>query len=288
MAAKRKRETTPATTRRVKTETPAKTPKPDPETPAPSVDAVDKKPLDEKLDDEKRSPSALAKIKKLGDPTLSPFPDYERPSREDCRLVCDALASVHGRPQRPSELKDSDHRGASCGQVPDVLDALIRTILSQNTSNANSARAKKGLDDAFGRSAFPSSSSLLSSIPAEAIMRRSGRQRSKRSPKPSRTAAWPTSSPRSSKRSSIRSLRGGARSASTTSIRDLTARPWRNSVRRVSRHGMRSDVEQSRLTASGQRPPLASWSVILTSRSRATLMSGQLFCLGRESFAVDT
>ena len=27
----------------------------------------------------------------------------------------------------------------------------IRTILSQNTSNANSARAKRGLDEAFGR-----------------------------------------------------------------------------------------------------------------------------------------
>lgn len=72
-----------------------------------------------------RSPSALAKIKKLGDQTTSPFPDYKRPTEQDCQLVCDALESVHGVFERPKELVDNDRFGANCGSVPDVLDALV-------------------------------------------------------------------------------------------------------------------------------------------------------------------
>jgi len=40
--------------------------------------------------------------------------------------------------------------GANCGEVPSVLDALIRTILSQNTDNKNSSTAKDSPDKTFG------------------------------------------------------------------------------------------------------------------------------------------
>jgi endonuclease III len=45
---------------------------------------------------------------------------------------------------------NSSSRGANCGEVPSVLDALVRTILSQNTNNKNSSTAKKSLDKTFG------------------------------------------------------------------------------------------------------------------------------------------
>ncbi|KAH9456520.1 hypothetical protein Pst134EB_012717 [Puccinia striiformis f. sp. tritici] len=37
-----------------------------------------------------------------------------------------------------------------CGEVDEVLDSLVRTILSQHTSQANSIRAKQALDKHFG------------------------------------------------------------------------------------------------------------------------------------------
>ncbi|KAI8974806.1 DNA glycosylase [Trametes punicea] len=65
------------------------------------------------------------------------------------------LASTHpdlaARPHRPSEANDS---ARTCGSVPNVLESLIGTILSQNTSARNSTAAKRGLDAAFGRNNF--------------------------------------------------------------------------------------------------------------------------------------
>jgi endonuclease III len=50
---------------------------------------------------------------------------------------------------RPKEFKPGS-LGANCGEVPSVLDALVRTILSQNTNNKNSSTAKHSLDKTFG------------------------------------------------------------------------------------------------------------------------------------------
>lgn len=80
---------------------------------------------DETKVDVKRSPSALAKIKKLGDQNQTPFPDFVHPTPEECRRVCEALETVHGKFERPTELVDNDKFGANCGSVPDVLDALV-------------------------------------------------------------------------------------------------------------------------------------------------------------------
>ncbi|KAJ2983714.1 hypothetical protein NUW54_g10602 [Trametes sanguinea] len=54
-------------------------------------------------------------------------------------------------PRRPSDANDS---ARTCGSVPDVLESLVGTILSQNTSARNSTAAKRGLDAAFGRNNF--------------------------------------------------------------------------------------------------------------------------------------
>lgn len=43
---------------------------------------------------------------------------------------------------------------AGCGETPDVLDALVRTILSQNTTSKNSTAAKNAMDSEYGRADY--------------------------------------------------------------------------------------------------------------------------------------
>lgn len=81
----------------------------------------------------------------------SPFPDFPYPTPEECKLAHRILASLHGPRTRPKEVVASTTR-AGCGDSPSVLDALVRTILSQNTSDANSTRAKKSMDKVYGSS----------------------------------------------------------------------------------------------------------------------------------------
>lgn len=84
----------------------------------------------------------------------SPFPSFSRPTPEECQQVHDLLSSVHGVPRRPSILIDRPGAPAGCGEVPSVLDALIRTLLSQNTSSRNSTNAKEGMDRVYGRANY--------------------------------------------------------------------------------------------------------------------------------------
>lgn len=87
------------------------------------------------------SKSTLAKkLKQLEAYLQTPFPDHVAPTPEQCKEVQDALAGVHGLPSRPEKLVDREGAPAGCGAVPDVLDALVRTILSQNTTSASMRR----------------------------------------------------------------------------------------------------------------------------------------------------
>ncbi|KAK1977947.1 base excision DNA repair protein [Colletotrichum cereale] len=81
----------------------------------------------------------------------SPFPDFAHPTPDECRLAHCILAKLHGKRERPAEVKASTTR-AGCGDSPSVLDALVRTILSQNTSDTNSTRAKRSMDAVYGGS----------------------------------------------------------------------------------------------------------------------------------------
>ncbi|KAG5990626.1 hypothetical protein E4U54_004059 [Claviceps lovelessii] len=81
----------------------------------------------------------------------SPFPDLLRPTREECRVAHRILARLHGERHRP-EAVVAPTSSAGCGDSPSVLDALVRTILSQNTSNKNSTRAKLSMDKEYGGS----------------------------------------------------------------------------------------------------------------------------------------
>jgi 3-methyladenine DNA glycosylase/8-oxoguanine DNA glycosylase len=87
-----------------------------------------------------------------------------KPTISDCQQVCSLLAEVHGgMPVRPARLAGATEEAegvespasrtniaTECGEVGEVLDGLVRTILSQHTSRANSSRAKHALDQHFG------------------------------------------------------------------------------------------------------------------------------------------
>ncbi|WVR04912.1 hypothetical protein IAU60_001924 [Kwoniella sp. DSM 27419] len=83
--------------------------------------------------------------------TDGPFPSFPRPSAAECIAAHHILARLHGARIRPAEVVASTSR-AGCGDSPSVLDALVRTILSQNTSDANSTRAKLSMDKVYGGS----------------------------------------------------------------------------------------------------------------------------------------
>ena len=83
-------------------------------------------------------------------PGQTPYPDWPHPTPEECQEVNDLLSEVHGKVQAPATIPTPSTTVSGCGEVPSVLDALIRTLLSAATTGANSSRAFKGLVDKFG------------------------------------------------------------------------------------------------------------------------------------------
>lgn len=81
---------------------------------------------------------------------ITPFPDHPHPTPEEAQTVVDLLSRFHGVHARPPKPPLPNLLVAGCGEVPSVLDALIRTLLSANTSAQNSNRAFKGLVEKFG------------------------------------------------------------------------------------------------------------------------------------------
>ena len=62
----------------------------------------------------------------------SPFPDFKRPSAAECVQVVDSLTAMHGVKETQNSIRP-------------VLDALVRTILSQNTTDKTSMIAFQNL-----------------------------------------------------------------------------------------------------------------------------------------------
>ncbi|KAK9054506.1 hypothetical protein SSX86_025584 [Deinandra increscens subsp. villosa] len=95
-----------------------------------------------------------------------PYPNHHRPTSEECRAVRDDLLAFHGFPQQfakyrqqrlnhLSKPKNDPESTISSSPEPaispkeSVLDGLVSTILSQNTTDANSQRAFSSLKSAF-------------------------------------------------------------------------------------------------------------------------------------------
>ncbi|KAI0118388.1 DNA glycosylase [Nemania sp. FL0031] len=63
-------------------------------------------------------------------PGRSPFPEWEAPSAAQCTEVYRILADVHGEVTQPETIPAPSLEIAGCGEVPFVLEALLRTLLS--------------------------------------------------------------------------------------------------------------------------------------------------------------
>lgn len=95
--------------------------------------------------------AARAKANPYGlSPGESPYPNYPHPTPEECHEVNRILTEAHGRVSQPKTIPTPSLDSSGCGEVPSVLDALIRTRLSAATNNENSSRAFRGLVQRFG------------------------------------------------------------------------------------------------------------------------------------------
>lgn len=91
-------------------------------------------------------------------PGETPFPDWPHPTVDECRTVHDLLMKTV-KPERrkrfvpPDDIPAPSEVVAGCGEVPSILDALIRTLLSAATNGKNSSNAFQGLVQRFGLAA---------------------------------------------------------------------------------------------------------------------------------------
>ncbi|XP_074316304.1 putative DNA glycosylase At3g47830 [Silene latifolia] len=94
---------------------------------------------------------------------IEPYPSHLRPTPEECLIIRDELLEMHGFPEefaqfrkdrQISELSSSNLVNGSVKsegilEKVSVLDGLVSTILSQNTTDVNSQRAFASLKAAF-------------------------------------------------------------------------------------------------------------------------------------------
>lgn len=101
--------------------------------------------------------------------STSPFPTYPHPTPSEADEVYKILSAAHPgkahvrKPVAGPSIGMTKNSAETCGRSPNVLDALIGTILSQNTNSKNSTGAKKSLDAAFCSVTPPSTPSSTSS-----------------------------------------------------------------------------------------------------------------------------
>lgn len=156
-------------------------------------------------------------------PGITPYPDHVMPTLEACEEVNRVLSEAHGKVQAPKIIATPSMKVAGCGQVPDLLDALIRTRLSATTSSTNANRALEGLQKAYG---LQTSGSGKGSINWDAV---------RRSNVPSITEAI---------------KRGGHQNVKAADIKSILDTVFEQNVARLDflRHGTKSeDPENARL-----------------------------------------
>ena len=86
---------------------------------------------------------------------VSPFPNFDRPTAEESKEVIRLLHSEFPHIQAyRNDTAAEKFQASPCGGVANVVEALIETILSQNTTAHNSTAAKQNLDAIFGRNNF--------------------------------------------------------------------------------------------------------------------------------------
>ncbi|MCJ1353571.1 MAG: hypothetical protein MMC33_003558 [Icmadophila ericetorum] len=81
---------------------------------------------------------------------ITPYPDWSHPTPEECHAVNDILSKAHGEVKAPQSIPLPSLTVAGCGEVPHILDAMMRTLLSAHTTNKNAGAALEGLVKTFG------------------------------------------------------------------------------------------------------------------------------------------
>ncbi|KAG6991214.1 hypothetical protein G7Y79_00055g089900 [Physcia stellaris] len=84
-------------------------------------------------------------------PGKTPFPEWPHPTPAECQIVHDLLTEVHGLHAPPKTIPAPSSTFAGCGEVPSILDALIRTYLSSATQGKNSGMSIQGIDKTFSK-----------------------------------------------------------------------------------------------------------------------------------------
>lgn len=178
--------------------------------------------------------------------TVSPFPDFAHPTPAEALQIHNLLSKAHGI-RAPKKPKDTSNSAKTCGAVPNVIDSLIGTILSQNTSGRNSSAAKSSLDAAFGRNDF----AAIAEAPREEVV------------------------------AAIR--HGGLANKKAATIQNvLRAIKEKHGV--YSLQHLAATGEADRVTDAEVMKELLAYDGVGPKTASCVL----LFCLGRESFAVDT
>ncbi len=222
------------------------------EPPAPAATLVSRKSKTSTVS----SPSHPSKKLKLqaSFTTRSPFPDYPHPTPEEALNVYQILSTNHPAhvPALRRSPQPTNNSSQTCGHVPNVIEAVIGTILSQNTSGANSARAKSNLDETFGRNNFE----VIACAPKEEVV-----------------DAIRTGGLANKKAGMIQTLlRAVKEKHGVYSLQHLAGEPRASGEKSVVMKD--EEVMQELLSYDGVGPKTASCVL--------------LFCLGRDSFAVDT
>ncbi|MCJ1310309.1 hypothetical protein MMC25_003971 [Agyrium rufum] len=110
----------------------------------------------DKFNDQTTEPEEKKKPKRTKKPlygiTLgeTPYPNWPAPTREQAQEVNDILSKTHGAVRAPKEIPLPSLTVAGCGEVPSILEALLRTLLSAHTTNANAGRAVQGIVAKYG------------------------------------------------------------------------------------------------------------------------------------------
>ncbi|EXB42063.1 Protein ROS1 [Morus notabilis] len=104
------------------------------------------------LSNKKSSAKRAPPISGLSEVAKDPYPTHQWPTPDQCRAVRDDLLALHGFPQEFAKYrrqKPTTDNGEESESKESVLDGLVMTVLSQNTTEANSQRAFASLKSAF-------------------------------------------------------------------------------------------------------------------------------------------
>lgn len=82
-------------------------------------------------------------------PGNTPFPNHIKPTLEECEEINRLLSTLHGEVKPPEVIPPPSMEVTGCGEVPDLLDAILRTLLSASTTANNSNLSLQGLKANF-------------------------------------------------------------------------------------------------------------------------------------------